>query len=658
MPRRPPLLAAAAAALALGPAAGRGAAAQSPVVTPAGDPSVRSDTVYRLAGKPSDHPDQSTLVLLDDGIVRLEPDGRGAQTYRSVVQILTQDAVERYQEFQFSWVPGRQRMRVNWLRVVRPDGTVVSAGPTQVQDSDVPAELRDPVYTDGRVRRLSVSGVAVGTIVDYSVTYEDLKPFPAGDALGSWSVSAGAPVRRSRLILDVPASLTPTIVERNLRFARAERVAGGRRLYTWAARDVPHVKPEPYAADSNDVYQRLTYALPRSWQQVGRWYAGLTKDRYALGPAARARIAEAVAGAASRDDSLRALHRWVAQDVRYVSVSLDRGGYVPRTPDEVVRTGFGDCKDKATLFVAALRAWGVAAHPVLLRTARVERGAPSARQFDHAIAAVEGAGGYRFVDLTALYTPWGELPHGPQGEFALVVRADGRVDEVTLPEAPVAANRHRIHLDGALAADGTFAGTYREAAAGLPQYAMRTLFETPLDSTKRADLLRAVAGGLYPGAIGDSLRTFAGRDLRATPEIALWLRGGKAAQATGGTLILALPVGSMEGMLTAAAQVEAQTPRRFPIDAEAVLGPLDRETRIRMTLPAGWKAELPAGVHAASAFGEFRSTYAQEGRDLVVTRRLVGARGVHPASAAADLAAWFRAVAKEDTRFIVLRPSA
>lgn len=122
-------------------------------------------------------------------------------------------------------------------------------------------------------------------------------------------------------------------------------------------------------------------------------------------------------------------------------------------------------------------------------------------------------------------------------------------------------------------------------------------------------------------------------------------------------MILALPVGNMEAMTTAAAQVEAQSPRRFPIDAEAVLGPTERETIIRITLPEGWKAELPAGVHARSAFGEFRSTYAQEGRDLVVTRRLAGARGVEPASAVGDLAGWFRAMAREDTRFIVLRPA-
>ena len=49
--------------------------AQSPRVTPAGDPSVKSDTIYSLAVKPADYADQPYVYLLDDGIVKLEADG-------------------------------------------------------------------------------------------------------------------------------------------------------------------------------------------------------------------------------------------------------------------------------------------------------------------------------------------------------------------------------------------------------------------------------------------------------------------------------------------------------------------------------------------------------------------------------------------------------
>ena len=56
-------------------------------------------------------------------------------------------------------------MTVNWIRVVKLDGTVISAEPTFRQESDVPAQTGDPVYSDRKVLRLSISGVAPGTIV-------------------------------------------------------------------------------------------------------------------------------------------------------------------------------------------------------------------------------------------------------------------------------------------------------------------------------------------------------------------------------------------------------------------------------------------------------------------------------------------------------------
>ncbi|HEU5175204.1 MAG TPA: DUF3857 domain-containing transglutaminase family protein [Gemmatimonadaceae bacterium] len=638
-----------AASIVLAPAL----AAQSPVVTPKGDPSVRADSIYRLASTPEANPDLQSLVLLDDGIVRLEPDGRATSTYRQIIQALTEDAVENMQEQSISWVPGRQQIRINWLRVVRPDGTVISAEPAQVQDSDVPAELRDPVYSDRRVRRMSLAGVAIGTIVDFSFTIIDTKPYPPNDHYATWSVSMGSPVKRSRLILDVPTNLAPTIVETNLNFKRSESVAKGRRVYTWAAADVPRVKPEQYAADSNDVYMHLAYALPRTWADVGRWYGAASKDRYTLGETARARIAEAVRGAASREDSLRLLHKLVAQDIRYVSVSLGNGGYVPRLPEEVVTTGFGDCKDKATLFVAALRSWGIRAHPVILRTATVDRRLPSLLQFNHAIAAIETADGYRYTDLTAAFTPWGELPYGPQGEFALVVRDDDRVDEVTIPREPVESNRSWVHIAGALDTAGVFSGWYEQGASGIEQGRLRDALSAPLDSTRRDEVTRGLATSIYPTMTGDSLAVFVGKDLQATPRIALRVRGGRAATKAGPSIILSLPLGNMESMAAHADQLETE-PRRFTINAEAVAGPTLRETVIRMTLPAGWKAQLPAGVRATSPFGEFHAIYEQNGRELVITRRTVGARGVYAPSRLPELTAWLRAMAKEDTRFIAI----
>lgn len=631
-------------------------AAQAPRITTRGDPSVRNDTIYSLAVDSADHPEEASAFLLDDGVVRYEADGRWSKTYRQVVQILREGGVAAEQEHRFSYTPSHQKLTINWIRVVKPDGTVISAAPAHMQESDVPAAMGDPVYSDRRVIRASLSGVAVGTLVDYSYTQEETKPYRPGDFYDSWSVTTALTTRRSRLIVDVPESFPLTIREWNLNFPRRETHANGRATYVWATADVPRFRAEPFAADSNGVVMHLALTGPDSWGALAAWYAGLAKDRYGLSAALRDKVHQLVADARSWDDTVRAIHRWVAQDIRYVSIALGLGGYQPRSPAKVFETEFGDCKDKATIFVAALGDLGITAYPVLLNASgAVVRDLPSVQQLDHAIAAVvRPDGSDLYADLTAAAVPLGLLPAAEQGEFGLVVHPDGRGQVVTLPLDSASANRTETEITGTLDTLGYFEGWYRQRAAGSQEYDLRDAFWTPFDSTRKATFLRAMGQKVFDGAAGDSLIAFVGKDLEAEPAVAVRLRHGRAAECSGSTFILTLPLGSTQAFAAGAAELAALPARTLPIDAAKVIGPEAAVTEIQLTLPAGWKARLPPGDSAGSVFGSYVATYAQEGRVLRVTRRLSGARGIFPPEQLGDLIAWFRGISRDDARFIVI----
>jgi hypothetical protein len=428
----------------------------------------------------------------------------------------------------------------------------------------------------------------------------------------------------------------------------------------WATQDVPRVTGEEFMADSNGVFMSIDVAGPATWSGIGRWYAGLARDRYVVAPAVRSAVAPLLAGARTADDTLRAVQRWVAQDIRYVSIALGLGGYQPRSPAEVVATGYGDCKDKATLFVAVAGSLGFRAYPVLLNSGgRVDRALPSISQFDHAIAAVERPTGRVYVDLTADLAPYGELPPSDQGQFALVVQPDGTTEEVTLPESEPGANLNATRIVGTLSPDGYVDASYEEWSRGTRQYAMRQLFLGPIDSTRRANFARSIAVKLYPGAEADSLQIFDGRDLAADPRVALRVVHGLAARpaGTGGTVILTLPFANMRSMGDAASALAAKGERRFPNDAAKVIGPIAGASELTLALPAGWRAELPKPVSVKGKWGSYTATYAQEGNRLLLTRRLEGARGVYPPEDLPDLVAWLRAIATDDVPYLVLVPA-
>ena len=170
------------------------------------------------------------------------------------------------------------------MRVVKPNGEVVSDHPEQVQDSDIPAEIGTPTYTATKVRRLSLSGLEVGTILDFSVTTESDAPMMPGEFMFPWRVTTPVPVMRSNLVIEVPAAMNPRITENNLNFKRRESVANGRKTYTWATNKVPKLKAEPFVPDSIIQGMTITVSPPFGWTSIGEWYEPIATAAYAITP--------------------------------------------------------------------------------------------------------------------------------------------------------------------------------------------------------------------------------------------------------------------------------------------------------------------------------------------------------------------------------------
>jgi transglutaminase-like putative cysteine protease len=631
------------------------------ITVPAIPPTAADDSLYRLAVNPATHEGEATHLLLDSTSVNVKNDGSVVKTFRRVIQVLTEAGATTLREQQFGYVPGHQSFVVQWLRVVRPDGSVVSAAPTQVQESDVPAPVStSPMYSDQKIVRMSLSGVTVGTILDAAFTVDEHNPALTGDFAQTYVFTPGSSIERARFTLDVPSSTTPRIREDNLDFKRDTRSEKGRTRYVWSRNQTPKVQREPFAADSNGVIMDVRVGGALTWTDVSRWYAALARGRYDATPRLTRLVDSLVAGAKTRDDSIRAVHRWVAQDIRYVGIELGIGGYQPRMPDTIIATGYGDCKDKATLFITALDHLGIHAFPVLLSiNATARRDMPSPQQFNHEIAAVAlASGGYRFVDLTSSFSAYGELPPNIQGGFGLVVFPDGRNEEVTLPRDVSASNVVSLRLTGELSADGKFNGYYDEEATGALAAGMRASFASPPDSAQRAEAARQIARKYFTSGEGDSLSGFNGRDYTVPAHVHVRIRDANATTTAGAEILLNNPFPSLVAISSVADDIARLPARRFPIDASKIVGMRTAVMELRVTLPEGWHARLPANVVATSVFGDYTATYSQQGREVVISRRLVGETGIFLPRRVNELVAWLRAIGGDDVKLIVLdRPA-
>ena len=643
------------AALALLSFAPTSLAAQSPVHSAQGDPTVRDDTIYALATDSAAYPELGVITLFDDGIVRIEEDGTSTVTYRVVRQVLRSEAVRGLSELELGYDAGHEVFTLNWTRVVDPDSGLVSDSLLHLEELDVTVSPDSPIFTDRKRVRLSWGGVAAGRILDYSYTVRDTAPLLAGDLWRAWNVNSTAQIRRSRYVVDLPEASKVRVREENLSGPTREVRADGRWIREWSYAELDRVEPEPFVADSNGVARTITTSGWLSWEDISRWYGDLARGRMSATPAIQAKLAELAPEGTPALEALRRAHRWVSQEVRYISLSLGMGGYQPRAPGEVLTSLSGDCKDKATLFVAMARALGFEAYPVLIRTAgKVDLDLPSIFQFNHMVAAVRLEGAWHLLDLTVPVSPFRELYGGLQGKTGILLTDEGGYQVLDLPKTPAEANRSHIQIAGALQADGTFQGTYTERVTGSLQYRMRSEFARTLNTQQMESLKRTLAGRTFPDAQADSIEIFDGRDLEAEPRLWARVTASGVLRAMGGGWILTLRIPRYQ-FRQIVDQLRQDTLRSFPLNAEAVFGLREHVTELRLTLPQGWTAELPPSVVVDGLFGRYEGSYALENGTLVVRRSLRGAEGTYPPERVPDLIAWFEGITKDDAEFILLR---
>ena len=194
-------------------------------------------------------------------------------------------------------------------------------------------------------------------------------------------------------------------------------------------------------------------------------------------------------------------------------------------------SGYGDCKDKATLLSALLHEVGIDSYYVLINNNRdyLSPDFPSMLAFNHVILAIllpdpadttstmpilrhEKLGRLLLFDPTDDSTPLGYLPPSLQASQGLLV-TDGEGELVNTPLLPPLANR--IHRTAKLSLDttgvlkgtieeirfGPFATTLRDSLLNVPAKQRQTILQSMLtEMIDGAVLTGAHVGGLHDSA--------------------------------------------------------------------------------------------------------------------------------------------------------------
>ena len=619
---------------------------------------------------PEHDAETDAVVLLDDEEVTVLPDGSVRYVERHAFRILRRAGQARG--------VARTYLDKNDVLVsirgwsIPKEGKPFETSPKDVIESALVPGSEAALATDWRMKSLDIPASNPGNLVGYAIE-RIAHPTMMGD---QWIPRDSIPVLRSRFRLRLSPGWTHSATWIN--GGSANPVSPEPGMWEWEMTNLEPIKVEGNAPPLPVLAETLHVSLYgptgkassfRDWNDMGGWFNSLLNERSDVNAAITSGIAAHSVDRATLFEKVKALSEFAQKDVRYVEIALGKSGYQPRSPTEVLRTGYGDCKDKANFLRVMLREIGVESHLVLVNTERaiVSAGSLPAPMFDHAVIAIrlpadanaqshsdmaminDGKRGKLLLfDPTDTLTPFGHIGRHLHANTVLLVLEDSAHLVTTPVGVPAESGVDKV-VTVKLSEDGTLSGTVREAWRGVWANYER---ERMMGADQIADLIKPLDGRLSGSISNYQVEDAAviSRTVIEKPFEWRYTLSAREYARKAGDLIMIRPrvLGSKVDRF-----LETGERRRNPVAFEATHKDVDT---MRIELPQGYIVEsLPEPVTLDISFAAYRSSVRMDGNVMVYERVLEQKALDLPLSRVDELREFYRAISRDERAMAVLR---
>ncbi|MCM3872352.1 MAG: DUF3857 domain-containing protein, partial [Pyrinomonadaceae bacterium] len=608
------------------------------------------------SAKAADYSKEAFVIEQLKSLYRFEKDGTGLREMTLRVKVQSEAGMERFGQLVFAYSSANEKLEVDYIRVLKADGTAVSASATNVQDLSAPIAREAPVYTDARQKHVTVPGLRPGDVLEYHVVWQVHTPIAANHYWVHHNfIVSGLIVLSETLEVSVPQDSKPKIkTESGLDPTISNQ--DGRRVYLWKHANLKREdKKDEETAEKKDEDEdpkppQIQMTTFQSWDEVGQWYAALERDRGLPDDKIRAKAEELVRGLKSDEEKIEALYQYVAKNFRYVSLSLGQGRYQPHAAADVFANQYGDCKDKHTLLSAMLVAAGLRAYPALMNSSRkIDPDMPSPAQFDHVISAIPNGNQTLWVDTTAEVAPFRLLSPQLRDKQALVISTMAPARLETTPADPPFLSTELVDTAGQVSDLGKLSAHSHATLRGDAEMIFRMMFlKTPRTEWKELKYYLAMLSGIRGEAT--EIKPSEPAALEKPFEVEFDVSNDDFLDWSSKKARIALPLPSFDLNTT---NVDKQG-RSKPIQ----LGPPIKVVyRLKLLLPSKYQARVPLPLTVNRDYATYSSTYKLEGSTLTAERVLHVRQREIPAARAQDYLAFVAAARADEAQTLSLETS-
>src|SRR5258708_499214 len=136
--------------------------------------------------------------------VKLENDGTSVREDTARVRIQSDAGVQRYGLLTFPYASGTGSFEIDYVRVRKPDGTMVETPAENIQDMAAEITREAPFYSDLREKHIAVKGLGVGDILEFGIHERVTKPLAPGQFWLDYSFTKSQILLQERLEVTVP----------------------------------------------------------------------------------------------------------------------------------------------------------------------------------------------------------------------------------------------------------------------------------------------------------------------------------------------------------------------------------------------------------------------------------------------------------------------
>jgi len=568
-------------------------------------------------------PDYSKEAFVDEediSKISFENDGTSTREWLLRIRIQSDAGVQHYSVLTFPYQEATDKLDIDYVRVRKPDGTVIITPADNVQDMPSDITRQAPFYSDLHEKHVAVKGLAVGDVLESHALWHVTKALAPGQFWFSFNFSHDFIVLHQQLQISVPRDRAVKWKSPAVQPVMTEE--GTQRVFTWTSSQLEDKSADAQKKDQDEkLYQASRGKLPspdvqissfRSWDEIGAWYNGLQKERVQPSPEIRAKALELTKGAADENAKLRAIYSYVSTQIRYIGVAFGIGRYQPHSAADVLANQYGDCKDKHTLLASLLEAAGIKAYPALIGGMRqLDPDVPSPGQFDHVITAVPQGPGYLWLDSTEEVAPLGYMLSLLRDKPALVIPEDKPAALVTTNAAPPSRASQTFKIDAKLDDSGTLQGKIERSVSGDDsEILFRAAFRrTPLTQWK--DLVQQIS---YASGFSGDVSDVTASPPEKTDAPFNWSYSYTRKE---------YPQWSERQISSPLPPMLAAAPDEKP-DHPILLGAVG-EIRLesKVELPKGYTAQLPKNVDLNESYAEYHASYTIKDGVLQTERRLL-----------------------------------